>query len=85
MHTIAEALTHPQTLAREMVVELEHPQAWPTCALGCPIHFSKTATRIDRPAPMLGKHSRELLREYGYSDGEIDGFVEAGVIEEAAG
>lgn len=85
VHTIAEALTHPQTLAREMVVELEHPQAGPTRALGCPIHFSKTATRIDRPAPMLGEHSRELLREYGYSDGEIDGFVEAGVIEEAAG
>jgi crotonobetainyl-CoA:carnitine CoA-transferase CaiB-like acyl-CoA transferase len=83
VHTIAEALTHPQTLAREMVVELEHPQAGPTRALGCPIHFSKTATRIDRPAPMLGEHSRELLREYGYSDGEIDGFVEAGVIEEA--
>ena len=85
VHTIGEALTHPQTLAREMVVDLEHPQAGPTRALGCPIHFSKTATRIDRPAPMLGEHSRELLREYGYSDGEIDGFVEAGVIEEAEG
>lgn len=84
VHTIAEALTHPQTLAREMVVDLEHPQAGATKALGCPIHFSKTATRIDRPAPMLGEHSRELLREYGYSDSEIDGFVEAGVIEEAA-
>ncbi|MFC5480102.1 CaiB/BaiF CoA transferase family protein [Massilia suwonensis] len=83
VHTMAEALTHPQTLARGMVLELEHPQAGTTKALGCPIHFSKTATRVDRPAPMLGEHSRELLREYGYSDGEIDGFVEAGVVEEA--
>lgn len=83
VHTMAEALTHPQTLARGMVLELEHPQAGATKALGCPIHFSKTATRVDRPAPMLGEHSRELLREYGYSDGEIDGFVEAGVVEEA--
>jgi crotonobetainyl-CoA:carnitine CoA-transferase CaiB-like acyl-CoA transferase len=83
VHTIAEALTHPQTLARGMVVDLEHPQAGATRALGCPIHFSKSPTRIDRPAPMLGEHSRELLREYGYSDLEIDGFVEAGVIEEA--
>jgi crotonobetainyl-CoA:carnitine CoA-transferase CaiB-like acyl-CoA transferase len=85
VHTIGEALTHPQTLARGMVVDLVHPQAGATKALGCPVHFSKTATRIDRPAPMLGEHSRELLREYGYSDGEIDGFVEAGVIEEAEG
>jgi crotonobetainyl-CoA:carnitine CoA-transferase CaiB-like acyl-CoA transferase len=54
-----------------------------TKALGCPIHFSKTLTRIDRLAPMLGEHSRALLREYAYSDREIDGFVDAGVIEEA--
>ncbi|MGJ9416946.1 CaiB/BaiF CoA transferase family protein [Massilia sp. CMS3.1] len=85
VHTIGEALTHPQTLARGMVVDLVHQQAGATKALGCPIHFSKTATRIDRPAPMLGEHTRELLREYGYSDGEIDGFVGAGVIEEAGG
>jgi crotonobetainyl-CoA:carnitine CoA-transferase CaiB-like acyl-CoA transferase len=82
VHTIGEALTHPQTLARDMVVDLVHPQAGPTKALGCPIHFSKTPTRIDRPAPMLGEHSRELLREYGYSDAEIEAFLAAGVIEE---
>jgi crotonobetainyl-CoA:carnitine CoA-transferase CaiB-like acyl-CoA transferase len=82
VHTIEEALTHPQTLARDMVVDLVHPQAGPTKALGCPIHFSRTPTRIDRPAPMLGEHSRELLREYDYTDAEIDGFFAAGVIEE---
>jgi crotonobetainyl-CoA:carnitine CoA-transferase CaiB-like acyl-CoA transferase len=83
VHSIGEALTHPQTLARGMVVEVDHPQAGATKALGCPIHFSKTPTRIDRPAPMLGEHSRELLREYRYTDAEIDAFVAAGVIEEA--
>jgi crotonobetainyl-CoA:carnitine CoA-transferase CaiB-like acyl-CoA transferase len=83
VNTIGEALTHPQTLARGMVVDLVHPQAGATKAIGCPIHFSKTPTRIDRPAPMLGEHSRELLHEYGYGDAEIDGFVAAGVIEEA--
>ncbi len=84
VHTIGEALTHPQTLARNMVVDLDHPQAGPTKALGCPVHFSETPTRIDRPAPMLGEHSRELLKEYGFSDSEIDEFVAGGVIEEAA-
>jgi crotonobetainyl-CoA:carnitine CoA-transferase CaiB-like acyl-CoA transferase len=83
VHTIGEALTHPQTLAREMVVDLVHPEAGATKAIGCPIHFSKTPTRIDRPAPMLGQHSRELLREYRYTDAEIDGFLAEGVIEEA--
>jgi crotonobetainyl-CoA:carnitine CoA-transferase CaiB-like acyl-CoA transferase len=83
VNTIGEALSHPQTLARNMVVDLEHPQAGPTKALGCPVHFSETPTQITRHAPMLGEHSRELLKEYGYSDAEIDGFAADGVIEEA--
>jgi crotonobetainyl-CoA:carnitine CoA-transferase CaiB-like acyl-CoA transferase len=83
VNTIGEALSHPQTLARSMVVDLEHPQAGPTKALGCPVHFSETPTQITRHAPMLGEHSRELLKEYGYSDAEIDGFAADGVIEEA--
>lgn len=83
VHTIGEALSHPQTVARGMVVDLVHPKAGPTKALGCPVHFSATPTQITRPAPMLGEHSRELLREYGYSDSDIDHFLAAGVIEEA--
>ncbi|MGN6704238.1 MAG: CaiB/BaiF CoA transferase family protein, partial [Burkholderiaceae bacterium] len=83
VNTIGEALAHPQAIARGMVVDLEHPQAGPTKALGCPIHFSETPTRITRHAPMLGEHSRELLKEYGYDDTEIDRFVEEGAVEEA--
>jgi crotonobetainyl-CoA:carnitine CoA-transferase CaiB-like acyl-CoA transferase len=83
VHTIGEALTHPQTLARGMVVEVEHPEAGPTKALGCPIHFSETPTQIARAAPLLGEHTREVLGESGYSSAEIDAFVEEGVVVEA--
>jgi len=83
VHTIGEALNHPQTLARGMVVDLVHPQAGATKALGCPIHFSDTPTRISRSAPVLGEHTREVLREYGYADGEIESFVAAGVVAAA--
>jgi crotonobetainyl-CoA:carnitine CoA-transferase CaiB-like acyl-CoA transferase len=83
VHSIGEALSHPQTLARGMVVDLVHPQAGPTKAVGCPVHFSATPTAITRPAPLLGEHTRELLREYGYSDAEIDRFVADGVVEAA--
>jgi len=85
VHTIGEALGHPQTLARDMVVDLVHRQAGPTKALGCPVHFSATPAAVTRPAPMLGEHTREVLREYGYADAEIDGFVAAGVVEEPRG
>jgi crotonobetainyl-CoA:carnitine CoA-transferase CaiB-like acyl-CoA transferase len=81
VHTIGEALEHPQTLARGMVAEVVHPQAGTMKTLGCPIHFSRTPTRITRPAPMLGEHTRELLREYGYDDAAIDALVADGVVE----
>jgi crotonobetainyl-CoA:carnitine CoA-transferase CaiB-like acyl-CoA transferase len=83
VHTLGEALTHPQTLARGMVVDLVHPKAGPTKALGCPIHFSATPTRVDRPAPLLGEHTRELLRECGYTDAEIDLLVADGIVATA--
>ncbi|HVN36239.1 MAG TPA: CoA transferase [Casimicrobiaceae bacterium] len=81
VHTVDDALAHPQTLARGMVVDLVHPQAGGTKALGCPIHFSKTHTRITRAAPLLGEHTREVLREAGYEDAEIDAFAAAGDVE----
>jgi crotonobetainyl-CoA:carnitine CoA-transferase CaiB-like acyl-CoA transferase len=83
VHSLGEALTHPQTLARGMVVDLVHPQAGETRALGCPLHFSETPARVDRPAPMLGEHTREVLQESRYSDAEIDAFIAEGVVAEA--
>jgi crotonobetainyl-CoA:carnitine CoA-transferase CaiB-like acyl-CoA transferase len=84
VHSLAEALTHPQTLARGMVADLVHPEAGATKTIGCPIHFSRTPTRLDRPAPLLGEHTHELLREFGYTDAEIDVFVGEGVVATAA-
>ncbi len=83
VHSLGEALAHPQTLARGMVVDLVHPQAGETRALGCPLHFSETPARVDRPAPMLGEHTREVLRESRYSDAEIDAFITEGVVADA--
>jgi crotonobetainyl-CoA:carnitine CoA-transferase CaiB-like acyl-CoA transferase len=81
VHSIGEALTHPQTLARGMVVDLVHAEAGPVQALGCPVHFSATPTKVARAAPRLGEHTRDVLRGVGYSDVEIDGFVAVGVVE----
>src|SRR5690242_11674837 len=84
VHELGEALTHPQTLARAMVVDLTHPEAGETRALGCPLHFSATPSRVDRPAPRLGEHTREVLCEYGYADADIDALIAEGVVEIAA-
>jgi len=63
-----------------MVVETVHPEAGPTRSLGCPVHFSATPTSVTRPAPLLGEHTREVLRDAGYAAAEIDAFVAEGVV-----
>lgn len=82
VHTIGEALSHPQTLARGMVLEVEHPQAGATRAIGCPIHFSASPDRCSTPAPLLGQHTREVLREFDLPEAEIDALVDEGVVSE---
>jgi len=82
VNDMGEALSHPQVLAREMVVEVEHPVNGRYKALGCPVHLSKTPATVDRPAPLLGEHTRLILREAGYSDADIDSMVEAGTVAE---
>jgi crotonobetainyl-CoA:carnitine CoA-transferase CaiB-like acyl-CoA transferase len=85
VNTIGEALAHPQTLARGMVVNLVHREAGATKAIGCPIHFSATPTSNTRPAPLLGEHTREVLRQHGYGDAEVDALMANGVVAAAPG
>jgi crotonobetainyl-CoA:carnitine CoA-transferase CaiB-like acyl-CoA transferase len=73
---IAAALAHPQTIAREMVVETDHPTAGKVRGLGLPIHFSDAKRSGNRPAPLLGEHTREVLMESGFSAGDIDRLIE---------
>jgi crotonobetainyl-CoA:carnitine CoA-transferase CaiB-like acyl-CoA transferase len=71
----------PQALAREMVVETMHPTAGQVKAIGLPIKFSDTPGGVRHAAPLFGQHSREVLRENGFSDGEIDQLLSQGVIQ----
>jgi crotonobetainyl-CoA:carnitine CoA-transferase CaiB-like acyl-CoA transferase len=75
---IADTASDPHTAAREMVVELEHPRAGRTRALGLPIKLSATPGRVSRAAPLLGQHTREVLAEYGFKAAEVEALLEAG-------
>lgn len=66
-----QALSHPQTIARGMVVETEHPTAGKVKGLGLPIRFSNSRGDSQRPAPMLGQHTEEVLLEIGFSQQEV--------------
>jgi len=78
---IAQMHADPQALAREMIVETTHPTAGKVKAIGLPIKFSDTPGGVLRAAPLLGEHTREVLREHGYSDAEIDQMAALGAIQ----
>ena len=65
-----------------MVVEVEHPKIGRIKTLGCPIKFSATPSEVAGPPPLLGEHTREILKTVGYDDGEIDALVQAGTVAE---
>jgi alpha-methylacyl-CoA racemase len=77
-----EVLASEQVRAREMVVEVAQPGVGePVRQLGVPVKLSRTPGEpARRPAPALGEHTEELLRELGYADADIAALLEAGAV-----
>jgi succinate--hydroxymethylglutarate CoA-transferase len=61
INSVAEALTDPHTLARDMVRTVKHPKAGDLRMLGIPFRFNGTPATIRRPPPLLGQHTEEVL------------------------
>jgi crotonobetainyl-CoA:carnitine CoA-transferase CaiB-like acyl-CoA transferase len=78
---IAQMHQDPQALAREMIVETSHPTAGQVKAIGLPIKFSDTPGGVRTAAPLLGQHTREVLRERGFTDAEMDDMAAQGAIQ----
>jgi crotonobetainyl-CoA:carnitine CoA-transferase CaiB-like acyl-CoA transferase len=80
INTYPEALADPHALARDMVVDLDHPGAGPIKALGVPVKLSDTPGAVDRAAPLLGQDNAVVLTELGYTDAEQRALKDDGVI-----
>jgi crotonobetainyl-CoA:carnitine CoA-transferase CaiB-like acyl-CoA transferase len=69
---VAEVCTDPQVLARDMVVQLQHPTAGPIRVNGIPIKLSATPGEVKDAPPTLGQHTEEVLSEIlGYTPSQI--------------
>jgi CoA:oxalate CoA-transferase len=63
INTVDKVLNDPQIKARDMIVELEHPVAGLMKVPGVPIKLSATPGSVDTPAPLLGQHTEEIMKE----------------------
>ncbi len=80
VYNAEEVLNSRQYAARDYFVEVGHPQAGKLKCPGWPYKMSASSPRIRRPAPLLGEHSREVLREAAYSDMEVDSLIASGTV-----
>jgi crotonobetainyl-CoA:carnitine CoA-transferase CaiB-like acyl-CoA transferase len=75
-----EALRSPQATARAMVQQVDHPTLGRVETLGSPLKLSATPPETGRPAPRLGEHTTQVLREAGYTEEAIGTMRAAGAI-----
>jgi len=77
---MAEVFADPQVLAREMLVELPHPEVGIFRTTGLPVKLSDTPGAVVRRPPLHGEHTEAVLQELGYVAREIHALRAAGVI-----
>ncbi len=76
----AELVEDEQIKHNGTFVEYDHPTEGRVKTPGFPIKFSKTPSTIDRGAPTVGQHTREILKDAGYDDARIESLARAGAI-----
>ncbi|MCM3766940.1 CaiB/BaiF CoA-transferase family protein [Neobacillus niacini] len=80
IHTMDQVFEHPQVLARDMVVQVNHPEAGSVKLVGSPIKLSRTKAKIERHPPIAGEHTSEILQQAGFSLEEISQLKENNII-----
>jgi crotonobetainyl-CoA:carnitine CoA-transferase CaiB-like acyl-CoA transferase len=80
INTLDEVFADPQVREYGFPIEIEHPKMGNIKLVGTAVDMSRTPPGIDRPPPMLGEHTEEILASLGYDKGEIASLREKGVI-----
>ncbi|MHA2394629.1 MAG: CaiB/BaiF CoA transferase family protein [Promethearchaeota archaeon] len=71
----------PHIVARDMIIDVDHPKAGKIRSVNFPIKFSETPVEKMRPAPLFGQHNKEIVMDLlGYSEDKYDELRKQGVI-----
>jgi crotonobetainyl-CoA:carnitine CoA-transferase CaiB-like acyl-CoA transferase len=79
-----QALADPQTIAREMVTEVEHSSLGKVKTIGLPIKFSATPGKVRSGAPLYGEHTAAVLTACGFDAEEIAALEQEGAVAGAS-
>ncbi|KAH7099468.1 CAIB/BAIF family enzyme [Auriculariales sp. MPI-PUGE-AT-0066] len=66
INNISQTFEHPQTIARGLVQEVQHPRAGPVKLVGPAVSYNGQRMPVKRPPPWLSQHTDEILAELGY-------------------
>jgi crotonobetainyl-CoA:carnitine CoA-transferase CaiB-like acyl-CoA transferase len=80
VNDMLQALADPQTIAREMVIEVEHSSLGTVKTIGLPIKFSETPGKVRSGAPLYGEHTGAILSAYGFDADEITALQKEGAV-----
>lgn len=84
VRNFGEVERHPQSEVRKMFPILRHPTAGAHKVTGTPVKLSETPGQPNLPAPLLGEHTRSVLKEvFDLSDERIDDLIARGVAFES--
>lgn len=77
---IQEVFDNPQVLARNMRVEMPHPEIGTFITTGLPVKLSDTPGEIRRRPPLHGEHTIEILKELEIEDSEIESLLKESIV-----
>jgi crotonobetainyl-CoA:carnitine CoA-transferase CaiB-like acyl-CoA transferase len=80
INNLEQVFKHPQVVSRGMKIDLPHPLAGSVPMVANPIKMSGTPLQYRAAPPLLGQHTREVLKDAGLSDAEIDELQASGII-----
>ncbi|GJJ14621.1 hypothetical protein Clacol_008887, partial [Clathrus columnatus] len=80
INNIQQTFEHPQAVARNLVTEVQHPRIGKIKMVAPAVHYNGERMPITRPPPWHSQHTREVLREIGYTNEQMDVLQKKGVI-----
>ena len=85
MNSPADLLANPQLRATGFLRETVHPTEGPLHVMTAPTKWSGTVpARESAPAPRLGEHTAQVLREAGYSEAAVRDLLASGACTAAS-